>query len=182
MLMALCPLRPGAVSEMLIDTHVLIEGHGVALHFPAVDQRKRRLENVPVPDALVERILRYLAFYRPMLPAPPTEHAQAFWITRNGNPLDRDGLSKRIKERMARRTGKRFSAHMVRHSCATYIVDTAPERALMIAGVLGHSAFRTAQHHYIKGQQHMAVIKYQEAGKELIKRGRRQPKRRRRRF
>lgn len=98
----------------------------------------------------------------------------------NGNPLDRDGLSKRIKERLARRAGKRFSAHMFRHSGATYIVDTSPECALMVAGMLGHSGFRTAQHHYIKGQQHMAVVKYQEAAKDLIKRGRRQAKRKRR--
>jgi hypothetical protein len=50
-------------------------------------------------------------------------------------------------------------------------VDVAPERALMIVGALGHSGFRTAQDHYVKGQQRMAVIKYQQAVRQL-KRGR----------
>jgi hypothetical protein len=69
---------------------------------------------------------------------------------------------------------------MFRHACASYIVDIAPEQALMVAGVLGHAGFRTAQRHYIKGQQHIAVRKYQEAVRAVMRRGRRQRKRRRR--
>jgi integrase len=53
---------------------------------------------------------------------------------------------------MGRRTGKRFTAHMFRHACATYIVDVVPEQARMVVGALGHSGFRTGQRHYIKGQ------------------------------
>ena len=59
---------------------------------------------------------------------------------------------------------------MFRRAAATYVSDVAPERALMITGVLGHAGFRTAQRHYIKGQQHMAMIKYQEALHDLISR------------
>lgn len=181
MFMALCPLRPGAVAEMLIDIHLLIEGDEVRIHLPRCDRKKRRLEDIPVPQELARRFVRYLTFYRPMLRVlPRPEQTQALWISRNGNTLDRDNLSKRVKERVGRRTGKRFTAHMFRHSAATFIVDVAPHQALMIIGVLGQTGFRTAQKHYIKGQQHMAVAKYQEAAKELIKRGHRQAKRKQR--
>ena len=172
MFMALCPLRPGTVAEMTIGTHLLIDGDAVRVYLPIVERKKRRLEDVPLPSSIVPRFLRYLAIYRPMLPAPPSEQAQALWLSRNGNRLDRDGLSKRIKERVGLRTGKRFSAHMFRHACATYIADTAPERVLMCTGALGHSGFRTAQKYYIKGQQRMAITKYQEAATELARRGR----------
>jgi integrase len=172
MFMALCPLRPGAVSEMQIGIHLIVEGGSVTVQLPPAERKKRRPEDVPFTDELARRFLRYLTHYRPMFPAPVPEHAQALWLSRNGLPLDRDKLSRRIKERIGSRSGKRFTAHMFRHPCATYIVDVAPERALMIAGVLGHAGFRTAQRHYIKGQQHMALIKYQEAVRHLTRRGR----------
>ena len=99
----------------------------------------------------------------PTFPVPAPQHAQALWLSRSGRPLDRDSISKRIKERLGRRTGKRFTAHMFRHASASYIVEVAPAQARMVVGVLGHSGFRTAQDHYIKGQQHTAVRSYQEA-------------------
>jgi len=173
MFMALCPLRPGAVSEMQIGIHLLVEGDSVTVQFPPEERKKRRLEDVPLTDELARRILRYLAFYRPMFPAPAHQHSRALWISRIGTPLDRRNLSKHIKERLGLRTGKHFTSHMFRHACATYIVDVAPERARMIVGVLGHAGFRTAQRHYIKGQQHAAVRKYQQAVRTIMTRGRR---------
>lgn len=174
MFMALCPLRPGAVAEMRLGTHVSLDGNLITVRLPPRERAKRRIENIPLTDQLATRFLRYLEHYRLMFPDPAPRHADAVWISRNGAPLSRDSLSKRIKERVGRRTGKRFTAHMFRHACATYIVDVAPERALMIVGVLGHSGFRTAQDYYIKGQQHFAIKNYQGAVSDLMRRHRRQ--------
>ena len=172
MFLALCPLRPGAVAEMQIGTHLLVQGSRVVVHLPPDERKKRRLQDVPLPDELMHGIVRYLECYRSMFPRPAPEHAKAVWISSNGNAFDRGGISRQIKIQMARRTDKQFSAHMFRHACATYIVDVAPERARMIVGVLGHAGFRTAKRHYIKGQQHMAVKKHQEAVRDLMRRGR----------
>jgi integrase len=173
MFFALCPLRAGAVSEMQIGVNVIIEGNAVTVRLPPAERRKRRIEDVPLPDDLARRLLRYISYYRSMFPAPAPGHADALWLSRNGLPLDRDSISKRIKERLGRRASKRFTAHMFRHASATYIVDVAPEQARMVVGVLGHTGFRTAQRHYIKGQQHAAVRKYQGAVADAMKRGRR---------
>jgi integrase len=170
--LALCPLRPGAVSELQIGEHVMIDGTSVTVHLPPADRKKRRPENVPLTAELARRMLRYITHYRPMLPVPDRKHAHALWISRNGQPLSCDAISKRVKERIGRRTGKRFTAHMFRHASATFIVDAAPERAPMIVGVLGHSGFRTAQRHYIKGQQHTAMRTYQKAALDLVRRAR----------
>jgi integrase len=172
MFMALCPLRPGAVSEMQLGTNLIVDGDKVVIRFPAQEKKKRRVEDVPVPKSVADRFRRYIALYRPMFPRPSPCHADAVWLSRNGLPLSRDSLSKRIKERTARRTGKRFTAHMFRHASASHIVDVAPEQARMVVGVLGHSGFRTAQQHYIKGQQLTAVRYYQRAVSDLQKRGR----------
>lgn len=171
MFMSLCPLRPGAVSEMRIGAHIVIEGVRVTVRFSNAEGKKRRLENVPLSAELSHRFIRFINFYRLMFPKPPQEHAQALWLSRNGNPMNRDGISKRIKERLGKRTGKRFSAHMFRHAAASYIVDVAPEHARTITGLLGHSGFRTAKRHYIKGQQHMAVRKYQASVQEICSKG-----------
>ena len=170
MFMALCPLRPGAVSEMEIGENVIVRGKIVTIHLPRVERKKRRLEDVPLTDELSKRFVRYIEFYRPMFPRPRQDHARALWLSRNGNRLDRDGISKRIKERIGRLTQKRFTAHMFRHSAASFIVDVAPEQARMVVGVLGHGGFRTAQRHYIKGQQHLAVKKYQSAVRDVMQR------------
>lgn len=173
MFMSLCPLRPGAVSEMQLGEHIFIHGERVTVHLPPEERKKRRIETVPLTDELSRRFIRYITFYRPMLAPDISERVGALWLSRNGKPLNRDSISKRIKERIGRRTGKRFSAHMFRHAAASYVVDMAPERARMITGLLGHSGFRTAKRHYIKGQQHMAVRKYQASVQDICTNGRR---------
>lgn len=173
MFMALCPLRPGAVSEMQIGVNVIVEDDRVTVRFPPAERKKRRIEDVPLPEALADRFLRYISHYRPMLQAPVPRQSNALWLSRRGLPLDRDYISKRIKEHLGRRTGKGFTAHMFRHASATYIVEVAPEQARMVVGVLGHTGFQTGQRHYIKGQQQTAVRRYHDAVSDLIKRGRR---------
>lgn len=172
MFMTLCPLRPGAIAEMQIGEHVLIGGDNVRVKLPPLERRKRRPEEVPIPPNLAHRLLRYISYFRPMFPRPRPEYVNALWLSRYGNPLDRHTISKRIQDRLQSRTGKNFTAHMFRHVCATHIVDVAPEQARMIVGALGHSGFRTAQRHYIKGQQRAAVEKYQHAVRHLTGRAR----------
>jgi integrase len=177
MFMALCPLRPGAVSEMRIGTHLVIDANGVTVCFPPVEGRKRRLEDVPLTEELARRILRYLGHFRAMLCVGGTQHPDAVWLTAYGNPLDMISLSKRVRYALKKRTRKNFSAHMFRHSAATFIADYAPQLARMIIGLLGHSGFRTAQDYYIKGQLHAATRTYQEFVADLTRRAR--PKSRR---
>ena len=177
MFMAYCPLRPGAVADMRFHEHLIVEGDRVTVRFPAVEGKKRRIEDVPLPDALARRILRYVTHFRPLLSMHGTQHPGAVWLTAHGNPLDSISLTKRIRHALKPRTGKNFSAHMFRHSAATFIADYAPELARMIVGLLGHSAFRTALRHYIRANQHTAVRKYQEGVTYLLRQAQRKRRR-----
>ncbi len=89
-----------------------------------------------------------------------------------------DVMSKKVKAVLLRRTGKAFSIHMFRHSCATFIADMAPERARIAAGVLHHRKFKTTAKHYIRGQQRRAFAKYHEGVKQVMRNGarKRRPK------
>src|SRR5262245_56608181 len=84
---ALCPLRPEAFSDMRRGEHVVIDGDRVTVRLPFVVGKQRRFEDIPLPDELARRLCRYVGHYIPMFPTPPPEHANAFWVSRNGNPL-----------------------------------------------------------------------------------------------
>jgi integrase/recombinase XerD len=170
MFLALCPLRVGAVSEMQIGLNLIVVDDRATVRFPPEERKKRRIGDVPLPQALSGRFLRYLSHYRPILQARAPRRSNALWLSQRGLPLDSDYISNRIKEHLGRRAGKRFTAHMFRHACATYIVEMAPEQARMVVGVLGHRGFQTGQRHYIKGQQHAAARKHQRAVADLVKR------------
>jgi len=154
---------------MRIGEHLLIEDGSMQIRLPPVLARKRRVEDVPLTPELTRRLARYLAHYRPMFPQN-SKHARALWLSRFGRPLSRVDISHRARAGIGARTGKNFTGQMFRHACATHIVEVAPERARLIVGALGHTGFRTAQDHYIKGHQHTAVRRYQNAVLGLTRR------------
>jgi integrase len=171
--MALCPLRPGAVCEMRVGEHLVVFGETVVVRFSRVEKKKRRIESVPLPQYLTRHFVRYLSHYWPYFLSRSSEQSQALCMSRNGKQIDCNTLSRCVKERIARRTNKRFTAHMFRHSCATFIADVAPEHARMIMAVLGHADAHTANRHYIKSQQHLAITRYQVAIRDLRRSARR---------
>ena len=82
--------------------------------------------------------------------------------------MSADTLYERVTHHLWMRRGVKFSPHMFRHAAATFISDVVPQQALMIMGVLGHTQFRTAREHYIRGQQISAVRTYQSAVEDMI--------------
>lgn len=165
--LANCPLRPGAVVDMRFGVHLIQENGTFRVHFPQLANHKRRIEDVPLPPQVASRFVRLSEFYYPAIAGAQDLRGQPVWLSCFGHPLDRVTLSKCLRERLRPETGKTFTAHMFRHAAATFIAEETPERALMIAAVLGHSGFRTAKKHYIKGQQIAQYKLYHELVAEL---------------
>ena len=101
------------------------------------------------------------------------QHPTAVWLTAHGNRLDVRSLSKRVRHNIKIKTRRNFSAHMFRHSAATFIADFAPDQVRMIAGMLGHSGFRTGQDYYIKGTQHSSMHTYHACVADMVRRAKR---------
>jgi hypothetical protein len=55
MFLALCPLRVGAVSEMQIGLNLIVVDDRATVRFPPEERKKRRIGDVPLPQALSGR-------------------------------------------------------------------------------------------------------------------------------
>ena len=64
-------------------------------------------------------------------------------------------------------TKQHFSFHLFRHSAATFISETTPERTRMTSGVLHHARLSTANKYYIKGQKRRAHLKFHSAVRDI---------------
>ncbi len=164
--LSLCPIRQKNMNGLRMGEHLRVGSD--RLNFSADEMKTRKRDfNVTLPEPLISCIKRYWDKYRPMIASPQSDE-EALWLTLQGTPMSGDTLHERITHHLSTRRGVRFSPHMFRHAAATFISDVAPRQALMIVGVLGHTQFRTARDHYIRGQQMSAVRSYQTAVLDMI--------------
>jgi integrase len=83
----------------------------------------------------------------------------------SGGPLPRRLV---IMQVAAKHLGCSINPHMFRDAAATFIAETTPERALLAAAVLQHRNIQITKDHYIRGQQHQMLHRYQDAIDALI--------------
>jgi integrase len=178
MFFVLCPIRRANMQKIQLGEHLVFDGDGARLKFGAEEMKGRRDFEAPLPTELVHRIRRYRDVYRPMFVMRSREDTTALWLTVWGTVMTADRIYLRMKKNLLKRTGKGFTPHMFRHACASFIADMAPERSHIAAAVLHHRSLRTTRRHYVRGQQHRAVRRYQSAVSELVKKSRRSKKKR----
>ena len=143
--------RDRAMMELLYATGIRV-GELVSLELGDVDLEqgfvrclgkgsKERL--VPVHEAAVESIRRYLAHGRGGLASPAS--GEAAFLNRKGNRLTRQGFWLILKG-LARRAGidRNINPHSLRHSFATHLLHGgAPLRN--VQELLGHASITTTQ-------------------------------------
>jgi integrase/recombinase XerD len=98
---------------------------------------KERL--VPVGRSAVCALDRYLREARPKLAAEAHREIRLF-VGANGRPLTRQAVWRIVKQA----TGGRAGPHMLRHSCATHMVDHGADLRT-VQTVLGHADIATTQ-------------------------------------
>ncbi len=123
------------VEDLSLDEgRVLVRGKG----------DKERI--VPLGRAAVEAITRYLEFARPQLGAPPTTRngaagprATSLFLSNRGEPLTRGWVWSLVK-----RSAGNASPHMLRHSCASHMVENGADLRT-VQTLLGHADIGTTQ-------------------------------------
>lgn len=114
---------------------------GVALGSAQVRVRGKgdRERIVPIGRAAVLSLDRYLREARPLLAAGAPREGSLF-LSPGGRPLTRQAVWQLVK----RATGGAASPHMLRHSCATHMVDHGADLR-SVQTVLGHADIATTQ-------------------------------------
>jgi len=135
-------------SGLRVSELVAVPLADVNLHagFVRVTGKGNKTRLVPVGDAALSRITRYLEVDRPGWVRDP--HEKALFLTERGRPFTRQGFWKALRA-YARKAGIRLpggevSPHKLRHSFATHLVERGADLRAVQA-MLGHADISTTQ-------------------------------------
>jgi integrase/recombinase XerD len=167
--LALCPVRLDNLAQMRIGEHLRFAGKRVGVAFTAREMKGGRALEFDWPDELRPALTLYLNRVHPMLCDLPQIGAP-LWpsLHRRKRQMGASGMYTRILQVTAKHLGCSINPHMFRDAAATFIAETIPERALLAAGVLQHRNLQITRNHYIRGQQHRMLHRYQSAIDALI--------------
>jgi integrase/recombinase XerD len=167
--LALCPVRVDNLAHMEIGRHLHFDGEIARVTFAAQEMKGGRPLEFDWPDTLRPALDYYLRHVHPMLYDLPQIGAP-LWpsLHRCKRQMGASGIYTRIMQVTAKQLGCSINPHMFRDAAATFIAETTPERALLAAAVLQHRNFQITKDHYIRGQQHQMLHRYQDAIDALI--------------
>jgi integrase len=167
--LALCPVRLENLAQMLIGKHLSFEGELVRVVFAAHETKGGRLLEFDWPHGLRPALEFYLSRVHPMLYDRP-QIGGPLWpsLQIRKRQMGACGIYTRITQVTMKHLGRRINPHMFRDAAATFISEMTPERALLAAGVLQHSNLQITKDHYVRGQQHQMLHRYQFAIDDII--------------
>jgi integrase/recombinase XerD len=167
--LALCPVRLDNLAHMQIGSHLRFETQIARVIFTAQEMKGGRPLEFDWPDELRPGLDFYLRRVHPILYDLPQIGAP-LWpnLQRRKRQMGASGIYTRIMQVTARHLGRPTNPHMFLDAAATFIAETTPERAQLAAGVLQHRNLQITKNHYIRGQQHQMLHRYQDAIGALI--------------
>src|SRR5262249_20125571 len=144
------PGRVGTLSKIHLTNNIIRSGHGraqrVFLHFAADQVKNGEPVEVELPPHLVTMIDTYLARYRPLLLAEPSDH---LFPARNGGPRSCSTIYGSVTSITRRYVGKPVNPHLFRHITATLFLERRPGDYETVRRTLTHKSLDMAHQHYI---------------------------------
>jgi integrase/recombinase XerD len=126
------------VSEII---HVKLEDLKLELGYVLVRGKGDKERIVPLGQAAQEVVEGYLRDARPALTAGKS--SPFLFIARSGRPITRQRVWQMVNATSAQ-TGRHASPHMLRHSCATHMVENGADLRT-VQTILGHADISTTQ-------------------------------------
>jgi integrase len=157
------------LAQMRIGEHLTFEGELVRVEFTGLETKGGRPLEFDWPRELRPALEFYLSRVHPML-YDQSQTGAPFWpsLQRRKRQMRECGIYTRITQVTMKHLGRRINPHMFRDAAATFISEMTPDRALLAAGVLQHSNLQITKDHYIRGQQHQMLHRYQRAIDDII--------------
>ena len=158
--------RCANLASIEIDKHLVYRGDELWLCFESSDMKARREFDLPLPERLIQPIIRYIREFRPILLActrkglPPTN---ALWISSQGTQMTACAIALRVKALTFIAFGASMTPHFFRDGIATTQAIEAPESISDTAALLSHTSTKTAQKHYNQSDGIVARGRYGKA-------------------
>lgn len=169
-LLAARPIRLCNLTAICISKHLVRRGIGYQLAFSADETKTRHPLELPIPDALVPYLERYLTHYRALLLGcrvpgrrpknqmlPPS---RALWISERGTAMSIYGIRTMIVRRTKREFGVTIGPHLFRDCAVTSIAVDDPDNMMAAATVLGARTIRTVERFYNQATSAEALRRY----------------------
>jgi len=167
-LLAHRPLRMRTFAAITIDQHLVQRDSVWWLQFGPEETKTKQALEMPVPEALVPSLERYLAVHRPILvrgrpkPGAARPNTAALWIAKGGRMMGSSAISVQIRTHTQEAFGQSVNPHLFRDCAATSIAIQDPKHVRMIMPILGHATSATAERHYNQARTLEAVRRYQK--------------------
>ena len=169
------PFRMRNLAMIACGRHLVRQGERWLLSFGAAETKEKRPLEAPFPEALQERLERYLEVYRPILLEVGIRHGRpstdALWVSMFGQAACAATIRLQICRHTETAFGRALNPHGFRDSVATWIAIHAPQDAPIIGKILGHATLTVSERHYNlaqsleAGRRHQRVIAgYRQAG------------------
>jgi site-specific recombinase XerD len=142
------------VTALRIGQHLLKCGDLWVLDIPPEDTKTRQPLDYPIAEKLSERIDRYLANFRRVIPGASKHNG--VWASNQGQPMDDSAIYNRVVQRTQEAFGFPVNLHQFRHAAATFWSIQDPANVRGAKDLLGHSSFGTTEKHYIMAQSRLA--------------------------
>ena len=164
----LCPIRLQR-SQACCDEIVVDELEATYFIGQVVPGEGSLPRTIHVPTVLMAELWRYKTIDRPSLAQRAELEAETLFVTRDGLTYDDRGLVT-VFHRLTQRVGFHVSAHMLRHTYATYTLHALRaarvsfDPLLYVRDRLGHSSVLTTERylHYLAEVEDDLMTRYQE--------------------
>jgi len=151
-LTAYAPFRRRNIASTQIGQNLVPVGDIYLLVFDDTETKTENVQELYVPEDLLEPIDLYLKKYRPYLMArigrwtkPVTGE---LWVSKDGSPMTQIAIYDRFRARTLEAFGVAMNPHLFRDAAATTLAIADPAHVRIAAPLLGHRTFTTTERYY----------------------------------
>ena len=155
-LLALRPLRRGNFINLTIGEYLVRTGAGWTIILPGAVTKNHAELTFPWPEQLLGPLETYLAVHRPILAKLASRWkapiGDRLWVSSHGSPMTEMAFYDRITKLTAKAFGKSLNPHLFRDAVATTTAIHDPSHVRLVAALLCHRSFATAERYYQQAQ------------------------------
>jgi len=151
-LTAYAPFRRRNIASTQIGQNLISLGDIYLLVLDDTETKTSNVQELYVPEDLLEPLDLYLKKYRPFLMArtgrwtkPVTKE---LWVSKDGSPMTQTALYDRFRARTQEAFGVAINPHLFRDAAATMLAIEDPAHVRIAAPLLGHRTFTTTERYY----------------------------------